>query len=99
MTTTTQFKRNTLRGGSALRALALMGAGLTLGAGFAAPAFAQAAATQAPENQTTPPDTANQDQTAQPTQDIVVTGTIFRNASAATARSARACDGPTEPFS
>jgi len=80
------FKRNTLCGGSALRALALMGAGLTLAGGFAAPAFAQAAATQAPENQVTPADTAGQDQTAQqPVQDIVVTGTLFRNASAATA--------------
>lgn len=85
MTTTTHFKRNTLRGGSALRALALMGAGLTLGAGFAAPAFAQDAATQAPENQTTPPNGTTPDQTAQPSEDIVVTGTLIRNSSTATA--------------
>ena len=41
MTTTTQFSRKKLRAGSALQALALLGAGLTISAGLAAPAAAQ----------------------------------------------------------
>jgi iron complex outermembrane receptor protein len=75
--------RTRLRTSSALRSLALAGAGLA--SVFAAPAFAQDATTQ-------PSDTAPQAATPAPTpapasgsQDIVVTGTLFRNASAATA--------------
>ncbi|MGN6278027.1 MAG: TonB-dependent receptor plug domain-containing protein [Sphingomonas sp.] len=75
----TLFTRHRLRAGSALQALALTGAGLALAAGFAAPAYAQDTATQSSDTQATP---APADQ--QP-QDIVVTGTLFRNASAATA--------------
>jgi hypothetical protein len=41
VTTTTQFSRKKLRAGSALQALALLGAGLTISAGLAAPAAAQ----------------------------------------------------------
>jgi iron complex outermembrane receptor protein len=78
VTTTTQFKRNALCSGSALRALVLMGAGLTLGAGFAAPAFAQAAS-NATTSQTTPSNATDQDQ-AQQSEDIVVTGTLLPTA-------------------
>jgi iron complex outermembrane receptor protein len=77
VTTTTTISRNRLRTGSALRALALTGAGLMIG--FAAPAFAQDATAQN-STQSTP---APQDQSQ--VQDIVVTGTLFRNPSAATA--------------
>lgn len=41
MTTITQFSRKKLRAGSALQALALLGAGLTISAGLSAPASAQ----------------------------------------------------------
>jgi iron complex outermembrane receptor protein len=70
--TNTQFTRNRLRSGSALRALALVGAGLTLSAGLAAPAFAQDATDQ---DQSTQLPTDDQD--AEGTS-IVVTGTLFK---------------------
>ncbi|TPG40358.1 TonB-dependent receptor [Sphingomonas koreensis] len=58
-----------------------MGAGLVLGSGFAAPAFAQdaTAPADAPVQATPAPAAASEG------QDIVVTGTIFRNPSAETA--------------
>ena len=85
-TTTNNVSRSRLRTGSALRALALTGAGLMIGAGFAAPAFAQDN-TPAQTNATPAADqnAPAQENSAQTSQDIVVTGTIFRNPSAATA--------------
>jgi iron complex outermembrane receptor protein len=83
VTTTTNVSRSRLRTGSALRALALTGAGLMIG--IAAPAFAQDATAQTNATPTADQAAPAQDNGAQSSQDIVVTGTLFRNASAATA--------------
>ena len=91
MISNTNISRIRLRTGSAFRALALTGAGLMIGAGFAMPAYAQdtTAATQDSSTTTATGTTTQSDTTqstnAQSSQDIVVTGTLFRNASAATA--------------
>lgn len=79
--TNTSFTRRTLRAGSALQALVLAGTGLAMAGAFAAPAYAQDDA--ATTDQAAPASTAQQDQSAP--QEIVVTGTLFKNASAATA--------------
>lgn len=83
MTTTTNISRSRLRTGSALRALALTGAGLMIG--IAAPAFAQDATAQTNATPTADQAAPAQDNGAQSSQDIVVTGTLFRNAAAASA--------------
>lgn len=67
-----------LRGSAALRALMLCGAGAASTALFAAPAMAQ----DTPAPAATP---APQDDQAGATNDIVVTGTLIRNSSTATA--------------
>ncbi|QDZ08998.1 TonB-dependent receptor [Sphingomonas panacisoli] len=77
-----------LRGGSSLSTLALVGAGVAMSALLATPALAQDAAAAAPSTAAAP---ATDDQTQPQTQapassgDIVVTGSISRNAAAATA--------------
>ena len=66
------FKRAAFRGGSALQALALLGAGFA----FAAPAFAQDAPASLPQSSTT----SDEDKS----DDIVVTGSILRRTSTET---------------
>jgi iron complex outermembrane receptor protein len=74
------LKRKTLRGGAALQALVL------LGAGFALPAYAQDSAVgqTAPATSAVPLQTAEEDQTVQG-EDIVVTGSLFRGTDTQTA--------------
>ncbi|MGN6376727.1 MAG: TonB-dependent receptor domain-containing protein [Sphingomonas sp.] len=72
------------RTGSALRALALTGAGLATV--YGAPAFAQTAPAPAQADQTTNSADGTQTQSDnQSSQDIVVTGSLIRNSSTATA--------------
>lgn len=73
-----------LRDSTGLRALALLGAGAAASALFVAPAMAQDTSASTP-SVATPQTTTGDDQAAAPTNDIVVTGTLFRRTNTETA--------------